>query len=856
MNSFRISYVSNSSNNNIKYFTSRESESYNSIDINKNLTSDEKKIEKTVSKIISEIPISHSIHKKNENKINENINYSNSMSDTNEKQESESIKNYSLQNNISHIKSSNENKKYSDNKEYSLNEKTNKSNESLNKKSTQEDLDFVFSNISSLKISSNQNSLINSTNNNIKNKALNGMSKIIKFIRDNQTNEKEFFFSIFNKNCDNLFDMNTFYNKLKNYIKDLNKEEVNEIFNIIDVNKQKKISYKQVMNFYIQNKNNKNFINPMNKILSEIFDKYDKNKKGIITLEDFIECLNYFDKKITYYQKILFVQNYFGSKNIDSISKEDFINIMLNFIENNLYNQKLEKDKIKMLFKKFSQDGFLNGNQLRFILKNKLKTNLNEEEIDKLCDSIAEEYDDLIECGVFIQFIENLNLNNNSLIDQNTELSNLINNNFRFNTFSKIKYKSKKSILEVYPLLFNPSILREEQRKLNLLLSSTLVKKKEINGIYYYKDIKPIKNNNNNELILKPISTKINCKIYFEGEIEIPISQLKLFNEKKSELKICKKLLKIGLYNKKKKKFIVNSISIECNFEENNLQKWIFNENFLNINNNNIIIRYNKNNIDDIYLIFEFVLIIQKNENDYLNDDTIEITCSNSTISLKHLVHSNKYKLKINGGTIFKPEKIKENLFFSFQNKTFEHLNKNDQSNINFLPQNIICYRSGIHIISYFRKIISKYILNKYNQNINSLINSFSKIIDCYDAFNIYIYFWKEILIDGKKLNEKNFFNFNNRINSVLFTEKFEYDEKDPTKFIVDKNIVNNRLNLIKSNLKFDNELKISQLHYEPIYTISNITPFSINQINKNSLNYTQKYKILTPFIDLKNDFS
>ena len=78
------------------------------------------------------------------------------------------------------------------------------------------------------------------------------MNKIIKFIRDNQTNEKEFFFLLFNKNCDNLFDMNIFYNKLKNYIKDLNKEEENEIFNIIDVNKQKKISYKQVMNFYIQ----------------------------------------------------------------------------------------------------------------------------------------------------------------------------------------------------------------------------------------------------------------------------------------------------------------------------------------------------------------------------------------------------------------------------------------------------------------------------------------------------------------------------------------------------------------------------------------------------------------------------
>ena len=206
--------------------------------------------------------------------------------------------------------------------------------------------------------------------------------------------------------------------------------------------------------------------------------------------------------------------------------------------------------------------------------------------------------------------------------------------------------------------------------------------------------------------------------------------------------------------------------------------------------------------------------------------------------------------------TFFKPEKIKENLLLSFENKTFEHLNKNDQSHINFLPQNIICYRSGIHIISYFRKIISKYILNNYNQNINSLINNFSKIIDCYDVFNIYISFWKEILIDGKKLNEQNFFNFNNRIASVLFTEKFEYDAKDPTKFIVDKNIVNNRLNLIKSNLKFDNELKISQLHYEPIYSISNITPFSINQINKNSLNYTQKYKILAPFIDLKSDFS
>ena len=237
MNSYRISSVSNSSNNNIKYFTCRESESYNSIDINKNLTIDEK-IEKTVSKYMSEIPISHSIHNKNENKANENINYSNSKSNTKEKQESESIKNYSIQNNISHIKSSNENKKYSDNKEYSVNEKMNKSNESLNKKSTQEDLNFVLSNISSLKISSNKNSLINSTNNNIKNKALNGMNKIIKFIRDNQTNEKEFFFLLFNKNCDNLFDMNIFYNKLKNYIKDLNKEEVNEIFNIL-INRKK-----------------------------------------------------------------------------------------------------------------------------------------------------------------------------------------------------------------------------------------------------------------------------------------------------------------------------------------------------------------------------------------------------------------------------------------------------------------------------------------------------------------------------------------------------------------------------------------------------------------------------------------
>jgi hypothetical protein len=187
----------------------------------------------------------------------------------------------------------------------------------------------------------------------------------------------------------------------------------------------------------------------------------------------------------------------------------------------------------------------------------------------------------------------------------------------------------------------------------------------------------------------------------------------------------------------------------------------------------------------------------------------------------------------------------------SFQNKTLNDFTIEDKNSINFIPQNIICYRAGIYIIAIFRKIIWKTILNQINNDRilkenNEIIHSFCKIFDCFDAFNCFIHFWRENIlnqnINDEKSLEKHFIQFNNRIFTTLYAEEFKYDRQDPTKFQINKIIIDSRLNLIRSALKYhNNDIKKSQLDYKPIYDYTNIKPFSINQISGNRIDIINK---------------
>ena len=710
----------------------------------------------------------------------------------------------------------------------------------------------IFTNNYSIRKSNNQNF-----------NTINGIQKIKKYIIEKKINENKFFMHFFNNkiNDSNLMSKTQFYNSLKKYAENIKEEEANEIFDYIDNGKKEKINYNQLLSFYIINQNNKTINNKFHSNINKLFDKYDKEKKEIISINNFNNCLKSINHTISKKDIYKMFQIYFNIENpsgINNIKKNDFISLISNYIFKEINFQNEERQKIIKVFTQNANNsnGFLNKKQLKYILKNKL--NYDFEEIDILCDKLSEEYDDLIDCESFIQNLDKLKLND----DDNNSLINEIGLNFYF----KLHIKSKRrTIFEKYPFLI-PSFFREQQKKLNLLPSSTLIPKKDFNGKYYYEDMKQI-NYNKNIKILSPINSIINCKIFFiKYAMGIPIPNIKLFINKNSQLKICKKLLKLGLYDIKKKKFIINSISIECQNNEKYLNRWIFEMDRTNINNN-IIIRYNNNDIENIKLLFEFVIIINDNNNinndnnninNNNNNEYVEVSCGWTYIDLENLKKTACYTLGIKGGNINKPQNINLNDIkvdnisnISFQNKTLNDFTIEDKNSINFIPQNIICYRAGIYIIAIFRKIIWKTILNQINNDRilkenNEIIHSFCKIFDCFDAFNFFIQFWRENIINqninNEKILEQYFIQFNNRIFTALYAEEFKYDTQDPTKFQINNIIIENRLNLIRSALKYNNkDIKKSQLNYKSIYDYTNVKPFSINQITGNKIDIINK---------------
>jgi hypothetical protein len=101
-----------------------------------------------------------------------------------------------------------------------------------------------------------------------------------------------------------------------------------------------------------------------------------------------------------------------------------------------------------------------------------------------------------------------------------------------------------------------------------------------------------------------------------------------------------------------------------------------------------------------------------------------------------------------------------------------------------------------------YRKFIARHILNNqfYSNKIiknhrklivypiDPIVNAFCKIADCHDAFKLMIELWNSIVEDGASNTEKkdesywenNLIDFVNRVYTILYAEKFQYDENDP----------------------------------------------------------------------------
>ena len=192
--------------------------------------------------------------------------------------------------------------------------------------------------------------------------------------------------------------------------------------------------------------------------------------------------------------------------------------------------------------------------------------------------------------------------------------------------------------------------------------------------------------------------------------------------------------------------------------------------------------------------------------------------------------------------------------------KPFSALNAKDKKYINFLPKTIVCHRAALIILSIYRKLIGEKILNHPDYLIKPIeiegyiLTYFYSIVDCPDAFRMMVELFKEIIIDGETNKSDNFYeqclkDFVNRINSVLFAEKFKYDPLDPTKVPRgDIHLMENRNNLINSVIRHDKNKKFNPLDYDNVEKQTSFQPFSVDEISNNKIDIVSKLDELISF--------
>ena len=734
---------------------------------------------------------------------------------------------------------------------------------------------------------------------------LNGMNKFKTFLERNKLTAENLLVGHLcpkNKRNDNLEInedtwINTFVKKdeiISEIIPDLTSHELGAIYKAIDLKLTNAITFAQVLSFFNKYLNkNENLINfedqsslniYIKNELKILFDNFDINKNDMISFEDFLKCFKSVNHKATKddAQDII---NQFTSERSSKIKRELFDKIMFSYIQKELVIQKEEKDYIMNLFKEadIDKNGYLTRSQIKYLIKNKIGCNLTDVELDEILNKVDYNQENEIDIRDFIFLLDNINsIKNENTINtkpnQDEELIPIMNLNLNLNMYRKIRPKDFISLYSDLPSTFIPSFIREEQQKNNLLPSSCL--KPLTKDDIFYEDIFPSKtlifagnqkdkisnedSNYTSGIItykkLMPFSSKINCKIYFDDYATGVSSPDETFFElPNSQFKVVGRLLKICLFNTMYKTFIGNAVSIDCIYKKEYQDRWYFEDDDSKYNNN-IIIRYEGNNIKHIDVVFEFVLVIQKKIEQTLY--TIETSCGWCSTPLEYLETSRKERLRIKGGSPLGESDISENdirkkrtgfipklaTLFEGQIKSecpirvkiFKDLNSDEKKYINYLPSQIICHSLAMSMISIYRQCLGEYILNHKDYLLKcikdefDLANMFCKIADVPDAFRVMNEVWKDIIV-GQSSDEQflriNFEKFVKKINSILYAEKFKYNPLDPTELPRgDIKLMQDRDILLNSALREDQDKKFNKLDYKMVdYSYK---PFTMDEIN------------------------
>ena len=702
--------------------------------------------------------------------------------------------------------------------------------------------------------------------------AISGLNKITQHLRERATPVSHYFNKLNTPSNPNAQIYPSDFAATLGDIPALTNEEINHIFNIIDYENKGTITYTQLIE-YFGNKDDNNISAGSKvtqaqlkaKIQSQIeqsFNEIDSDNNTMISKDDFIKTIKYSNTNANDNNVEQYLINY-TQQFTSNIDKQTYCNVQSQLINELLLIKAENKDILISTLKSLDYDNnnLLTQKQVEYALETKLKVNIAQDELSRAISAAQTDKDDLIDID---KFANTLYSNDNIIGDDlQRTLMNIKEDIIIPNTVYK-------SVYSIAPLMFKPSFIREYQRKHQLLASKYLTPNTYADGSTY--------------VAIKQVSTAVNTKIYLDNAIGVPMPNEKLLTQFNEQIVIVGRQVKMALFDTNEGKFVSNTLAVNAKTKKGQ-DRWNFETDRTNFNNN-VIIRYQPNktisNIDNaIELIFEFILLIKLNTNSTNTANSSNLTETSlgwCSCPIKDLYKSQEKKMEMKGGTPFHSESLSAQLtksksqgftkilsnneksLLTIKIKHFNDLDNDDKKYIDYLPITCIFPRISMQMVYIYRKIISECITNRNNKNnknkysnMNFIVNSFGKICDSPDTFRNVVELWNEIVVEGAtsadRKNEeyfkKYFYEFVNKVYSVMFTEKYMYEHTNATcEYCGENEIAEIRKRLINAIVRCDKPAKHNKVKYGFVEEISKFKPFSIGEVSGRQLGMSSKMGI------------
>ena len=616
-------------------------------------------------------------------------------------------------------------------------------------------------------------------------------------------------FEKFDSNKDGVLSLDEFIQAFESLRTSLSQQNLVIAFESLDVNRNKSLSINEIClripgfkGSYESRMSKLDLGQRFEEEVKQVFDLLDKDKDGSIDYNEVIMGIKAYTMQPSQAQIKEIISKIDRNGN-GKIEYDEFQNFIESTIKLEIIKQ---EDEMQDLRQKFvladtSKSGFLTPQQLFNVLRS-INADITNDELEPLLRYADADKNGHIDIDEFMLVM----MGQSPSVFDDPQASAVMFNIRKTRRLSPLDFFKCFSDM---PKHFMPSFISELHKMRKVLPSSEIVPILDPSGLQF-KDINPVASKSKLESLTylkqNPVQFGGYLTLKMASGISIPDGAIVQRNF------ILKRFLKVTHFNSLTQKYLGNSTCIEAQWKEQLEDEWTF-EVPTDKEYNQIVCRIGPEaDTSKIFLIFEFVIVFCK------ENSPVEMSCGFAKVPYSELGLRTNHKVIITGGCPENEQAINPDDIHTYRSG-FRHVLKMTgllriTSKLEFsikplakstlleiaalesLPEYCVMNKQGLVIIRLYREYLAELFATRSGKNFtlpntaDPFLTQFPKVLDCYDTWTRLVSYFNSnefTLVVSQNRSDANclpqLIAIVNRLYLAMYSEEFEYDERQPTRF-------------------------------------------------------------------------